>query len=97
MPSLLPWRMPAWLAGVVEGSSASQWPSLWLPLRIQLAIVGHATGPHGVGHDVMGESVHLDDDEAGLVGADDVRPAARQRPHERAVVGVVLAEPEERG
>ena len=40
MPSLLPCRMPAWLAGVVEGSSASQWPSLCVPDRIQLDISG---------------------------------------------------------
>jgi hypothetical protein len=40
MPSLSPWRMPAWLAGIVDGSSASQRPRRWLPSRIQLAIVG---------------------------------------------------------
>ena len=39
MPSLLPWRMPAWLPDVIDGSIASQRDSLWLPSRTQLAIV----------------------------------------------------------
>ena len=39
MPSLLPWRIPAWLAEVIDGRIASQRESLWLPSRIQLAIV----------------------------------------------------------
>ena len=39
MPSLLPWRMPAWLADVIDGRIASQRDSLWVPSRTQLAIV----------------------------------------------------------
>jgi len=39
MPSLLPWRMPAWLPDVIDGRIASQRDSLWLPSRTQLAIV----------------------------------------------------------
>ncbi len=39
MPSLLPWRIPAWLAEVIDGRMASQRESLWLPSRIQLPIV----------------------------------------------------------
>ena len=39
MPSLLPWRMPAWLAEVIDGRIASQRDSLWLPSRTQSAIV----------------------------------------------------------
>ena len=39
MPSLLPWRMPAWLADVIDGRIASQRDSLWLPSRTRLAIV----------------------------------------------------------
>ena len=95
MPSLLPWRMPAWLAGVVEGRSASQCPSLWLPLPDPAGHGRHPTRAQRVGHHVMRQPVHLDDDEARVVGPDDVRPSARERPHERPVVGVVLAEPEE--
>ena len=39
IPSLLPWRMPAWLAEVIDGRIASQRDSLWLPSRTQSAIV----------------------------------------------------------
>ena len=39
IPSLLPCRMPAWLAEVIDGRIASQRDSLWLPSRTQLAIV----------------------------------------------------------
>ena len=39
IPSLLPCRMPAWLAEVIDGSIASQRDSLWLRSRTQLAIV----------------------------------------------------------
>src|SRR5512137_2707476 len=39
IPSLLPWRIPAWLAEVIEGRIASQRESVWLPSRIQFAIV----------------------------------------------------------
>ena len=39
MPSLLPCRMPAWLAEVIEGRIASQRDSLWLPSRTRPAIV----------------------------------------------------------
>ena len=39
MPSLLPWRIPAWLAEVIEGRIASHCDSLWLPSRIQPAMV----------------------------------------------------------
>ena len=38
MPSLLPCRIPAWLADVIDGRIASQRESLWLPSRIQLPI-----------------------------------------------------------
>ena len=31
IPSLVPWRMPAWLAEVIDGRIASQRDSLWLP------------------------------------------------------------------
>ncbi len=96
MPSLLPCRMPAWLAGVVEGSSASQWPSLCVPDRIQRRHLRHAPRPDGMAHDVVGEPIDLDDDEAGLVGLGDARLAAGHGPHERPVVRVVLAEAEER-
>ncbi len=39
IPSLLPWRIPAWLADVIEGRIASQRDSLWVPSRTQLASV----------------------------------------------------------
>ena len=39
MPSLLPWRMPAWLADVIDGRIASHRESLWVPSRIQPPIV----------------------------------------------------------
>ncbi len=39
IPSLLPCRIPAWLADVIDGRIASQRDSLWLPSRTQLAIV----------------------------------------------------------
>src|SRR3954454_1377709 len=39
IPSLLPWRMPAWLPDVIDGRIASHFESLWLPSRTQLAIV----------------------------------------------------------
>ena len=39
IPSLVPWRMPAWLAEVIDGRIASQRESLWVPSRIQLPIV----------------------------------------------------------
>ena len=39
MPSLLPCRMPAWLAEVIDGRIASHFESWWLPSRIQRAIV----------------------------------------------------------
>src|SRR4029079_11934363 len=37
IPSLLPWRIPAWLADVIDGRIASQRDSLWVPPRTQLA------------------------------------------------------------
>src|SRR4249919_2797842 len=39
MPSLLPWRMPAWLPDVIDGRIASHLDSLWLPSRTIPAIV----------------------------------------------------------
>src|SRR5690349_19797448 len=39
MPSLLPWRIRAWLAEVIDGSSASQRDSVWVSLRSQRAMV----------------------------------------------------------
>ena len=39
IPSLLPCRMPAWLADVIDGRIASQRDSLWVPSRTQPAIV----------------------------------------------------------
>src|SRR3954468_1720933 len=39
IPSLLPWRMPAWLPDVIDGGIASQRDSLWLPSRTQFDIV----------------------------------------------------------
>ena len=39
MPSLLPWRIPAWLPEVIDGRIASQRDSLWLPSRTRPAIV----------------------------------------------------------
>ena len=39
IPSLLPCRMPAWLADVIDGRIASHGERTWLPLRIQLASV----------------------------------------------------------
>src|SRR4029079_15168012 len=39
IPSLFPWRMPAWLAEAIDGRIASQRDSLWVPLRTQDAIV----------------------------------------------------------
>ena len=40
MPSLLPCRMPAWLAEVWEGSIAVQPSRRWLPWRTQPLITG---------------------------------------------------------
>ena len=68
MPSLLPWRMPAWLADVIDGRIASQRDSLWLPSRIQLGHRVDRAGAHPAGEDRVGEPVDLDDHEAGLVG-----------------------------
>src|SRR3954469_8902939 len=39
IPSLLPWRMPAWLPDVIDGRIASQRDSLWVPARTRPAIV----------------------------------------------------------
>src|SRR3954467_11274051 len=39
MPSFVPWRIPAWLADLIDGRMAPQRDSLWLPERIQLPIV----------------------------------------------------------
>ena len=39
IPSFVPWRIPAWLPEVIDGSIASHWESRWLPSRIQPAIV----------------------------------------------------------
>src|SRR3954467_3723721 len=39
MPAVLPWRMPAWLAEVIDGRIASQRDSLWVRSRTQLAMV----------------------------------------------------------
>ena len=39
IPSLVPWRMPAWLADVIDGRSASHCERVWLPSRIQRDIV----------------------------------------------------------
>ena len=68
MPSLLPWRMPAWLPEVIDGRIASQRDSLWLPSRTRLAIVLTEPGAHPAGQDRVGQPVDLDDHEAGLVG-----------------------------
>ncbi len=40
MPSFVPWRIPAWLAEVWDGSSTSHRVSRWVPVRIQRDIVG---------------------------------------------------------
>src|SRR3954451_24322283 len=39
IPSLVPCRIPAWLAEVIDGRSGSHWDRTWLPLRIQPAMV----------------------------------------------------------
>src|SRR6476646_6030912 len=39
IPSLFPWRIPAWLPEVIDGRMASHFDSLWLPSRTQFAIV----------------------------------------------------------
>ena len=96
MPSLLPCRMPAWLAGVVEGSSASQWPSLWVPDRIQLDISGTRPARTEWLMTSWERPSTWMMTRPGCVGPGDVRPAAGHRPHERAVVRIVLAEAEER-
>src|SRR5947208_954656 len=38
-PSLFPWRMPSWLADVIDGSRASHCDSLWVRPRTQDDIV----------------------------------------------------------
>ena len=72
MPSLLPCRIPAWLAGVVGRQER-------LPAAEPVAAGAHpagqvrdAAGPDLAGQDRLGEPVDLDDDEARLVGAHDV-------------------------
>ena len=55
----------------------------------------HAAGAQRVRQHVVRQAVELDDHQPGLVGVDDVRTAARERPHQRAVVRVVLAEAEQ--
>ena len=74
MPSLLPWRMPAWLAEVIDGRIASQRDSLWLPSRTQLAIVLTDPARIRAGEDRVGQAVDLEDHEARLVAC-----AARAR------------------
>ena len=76
MPSLLPWRMPAWLADVIDGRIASQRDSLWLPSRTQLAMVLTEPARIAAGEDRMGEPVDLDDDEARLVALRPRRPSS---------------------
>ena len=39
MPSLLPCRIPAWLADVIDGRIASQRSRRWVPLRTHPAMV----------------------------------------------------------
>ena len=67
IPSLLPCRMPAWLADVIDGRIASQRDSLWLPSRTQPRHRVDRAGPHPAGEDRVGEPVDLDDHEARLV------------------------------
>ena len=56
MPSLVPCRMPAWLAEVIDGRIASQRDSLWLLSRIQLAMRVDRAGPHAAGQDRDGRA-----------------------------------------
>ena len=79
MPSLLPCRMPAWLAEVIDGRIASQRDSLWLPSRTQLGHRVDGAGAHPAGEDRMGEPVDLDDHEARLVGLGRVRRLTSRR------------------
>src|SRR3990172_5223859 len=103
MRSLSPCRMPAWLADVCEGSITSQRPSRIRrppppapaphPPRPQPARDDrHATGTHLVAQYRVAEAVDLDDHQAGLVGANDIRAAHGQLAHERGVVGLLLVE-----
>ena len=66
MPSLLPWRMPAWLAEVCDGSSASHESSRIARDRIQRGEIRKAAGSDLGLQDRVGEPVDLDDDEARL-------------------------------
>ena len=67
IPSLLPCRIPAWLADVIDGRIASQRDSLWVPSRTRPAMRVDRPGAHPAGQDRMGEPVDLDDHEARLV------------------------------
>ena len=96
MPSLLPCRMPAWLAGVVEGSRASQWPSLCVPVRIQRDISGTRPARTEWLMTSWDRPSSWMTTRPGSIGLRDARLAAGHGPHERPVVGVVLAEAEER-
>ena len=95
MKLLLPWRMPAWLAEVCEGSSAVHLSSRIVVAPNPLRDERHAPGPDLVRQDRVREAVDLDDHHAGHVSDDAVRPPTRQLGHERAVVGLVLVDRED--
>ena len=95
MPSFVPWRMPAWLAEVIDGRIASQRDSLWLLSRTQPAIVLTDPARIAAGQDRIGEPVDLDDHEAGLVGLR-TAPLDEQRLDQQPVVRATAVDPEDR-
>ena len=87
MPSLLPCRMPAWLRRRrgQEGQSSDRVGDC--RRHTGLAISARVRPAASPTWRFMRETVELDDDEAGLVGADDVRPtASSEGAHQGAVV-----------
>ena len=95
IPSFVPWRIPAWLPDVIEGSIASHWESRWLPSRIQPAIVLTESGSNAGGEDRVGEAIDLDDHQGGLVGLRR-RSLGHEARDQQAEVRPVAVDPEDR-
>ena len=95
MPSLLPWRIPAWLAEVIEGRIASHRESVCVPSRTQNGHGVDRARPDAGREDRVGEPVDLDDHEARRVGLL-LRPLRQQARDEEAEVGSAAVDAEDR-